>query len=41
MDEKDSLMAEYQDLTKQKAKLELSTKDLQQELEGDTSGRVG
>lgn len=39
VDEKESLVAELQDLTKQKAKLELNVKDLQEELEGDSSSR--
>lgn len=40
MDEKDSLTGEHQELTKQRAKLDLNIKDLQQELEGDSSGKV-
>jgi len=40
MDEKDSLTGEHQELTKQRAKHELNIKDLQQELEGDSSGKV-
>lgn len=39
MDEKDSLTGEHQELTKQRAKLDLNIKDLQQELEGDSSGK--
>lgn len=40
IDEKDSLTGEHQELTKQRAKLDLNIKDLQQELEGDSSGKV-
>ena len=40
-DEKESMTGEYQELTKQKAKLELNIKDLQEELDGDSSSKVG
>ncbi|ESO00959.1 hypothetical protein HELRODRAFT_157320 [Helobdella robusta] len=39
IDEKESLVGELQDLTKQKAKLELNVKDMQDELEGDFSSK--
>lgn len=40
-DEKEQMTVETQDLTKKKAKLELNIKDIQDELEGDQSARVG
>ncbi|ELU18339.1 hypothetical protein CAPTEDRAFT_108318, partial [Capitella teleta] len=39
LDEKDAMMGEHQELTKQKAKLELSIKDLQEELDGDSGAK--
>ena len=41
MDEKDSMMADHQDFTKQKAKLELQIKDLQDEEDGNVGTKVG
>jgi len=40
MDEKENIFSENQELTKKKAKLELSIKDIQDELEGDKKSRV-
>ena len=40
VDEKESMTSEHQDLMKRKAKLELDIKDMQEEMEGDTSARV-
>ena len=40
IDEKDSLTAEHQDLTKRKSRLELDIKDIQDELDGNKSGKV-
>jgi len=40
LDEKDSMAGENQDLTKQKAKLELTIKDLKDEEAGDKSNKV-
>lgn len=39
-DEKDQIAAEHQNFQKQKAKLELDVKDLQEELEGGQSNKV-
>ena len=38
-DEKEQLQSENQDLTKRKAKLELTIKDVQEELEGDAKAK--
>ena len=40
LEEKESLTNEHQDLTKQRAKLELIIKDLQEEEDGDKSNKV-
>lgn len=40
-DEKEQLQSENQELTKQKAKLELTIKDIQDDLEGDAKAKVG
>ena len=40
LDEKEAMMGEHQELMKQKAKLELSIKDLQDELDGDSGAKV-
>lgn len=40
LDEKEAMMGEHQELTKTKAKLELSIKDLQEELDGDSGAKV-
>jgi len=40
LDEKESMAGESQDLTKQKAKLELNIKDLRDEEAGHKSGKV-
>ena len=39
-DEKEALQTENQELTKQKAKLELTIKDIQDDLEGDAKAKV-
>jgi structural maintenance of chromosome 3 (chondroitin sulfate proteoglycan 6) len=39
LDERDAMMGEHQELTKQKAKLELNIKDLQEELDGDSGAK--
>ena len=41
LEEKDQLSAESQDLTKKKAKLELDIKDIQDEMEGNNTVKVG
>ncbi len=41
LDEKESMTSEHQDAQKRKAKLELDIKDLQDEVEGDSSAKVG
>lgn len=40
LEEKDTLSHEYQDLTKKKAKVELTIKDILEEIEGDKRSRV-
>ena len=40
LEEKDTLSHEYQDLTKKKAKVELTIKDILEEIEGDKKSRV-
>ena len=39
-DEKEQIQTENQDLTKRKAKLELTIKDVQDELEGNAKAKV-
>ena len=40
VDEKESMVAEHQELMKRKAKLELDIKDMQEEAEGDVNAKV-
>ena len=40
-EEKEQLQGENQELMKQKAKLELTIKDIQDDLEGDAKAKVG
>ena len=39
-DEKEQMQTENQDLTKRKAKLELTIKDVQEDMEGDAKAKV-
>ena len=40
-DEKEQILTEHQDFVKRRAKLELDIKDLQEEIDGDKSAKVG
>lgn len=40
LEEKESMMSEHQDFMKRKAKLELDIKDIQEQLDGDSSAKV-